>query len=233
MIKGAKILVIDDEKSIRKLLDISLSTEGYNVTLAANGADGLIELSNIRPDIVILDIGLPDMNGNEVLKKIRERTTTPVIILSVKDSDSDKVELLDSGADDYLTKPFSTGELLARIRVALRHSLNLSEEPIYISGPLKINFNLRTVEIKNEILKLTNTEFDLLKILIQNVGKIVTQKQLLKEIWGPESTNQSHYLRIYFSQLRKKLEKYSLSNIIVTEPGVGYRLNNNILENSI
>jgi two-component system KDP operon response regulator KdpE len=227
---GAKILVIDDEKSIRKLLDLSLTSEGYNVELVKTAKEGLAQLSNFRPDIVILDLGLPDMPGSEVMKKIRERTATPVIVLTVKDSDTDKVSLLDSGADDYLTKPFNVGELAARIRVALRHSLNLKEEPVYSRGPLKIDFNLRSVEIKGELLKLTNTEFDLLKMLVRNVGKIVTQKQLLTEIWGPESTEQSHYLRIYFSQLRKKLEKHKLANIIITEPGVGYRLDVQALE---
>ena len=227
---GAKILVIDDEKSIRKLLDLSLTSEGYNVELVKTAKEGLAQLSNFRPDIVILDLGLPDMPGSEVMKKIRERTATPVIVLTVKDSDTDKVSLLDSGADDYLTKPFNVGELAARIRVALRHSLNLKEEPVYSRGPLKIDFNLRSVEIKGELLKLTNTEFDLLKMLVRNVGKIVTQKQLLTEIWGPESTEQSHYLRIYFSQLRKKLEKQKLANIIITEPGVGYRLDVQALE---
>jgi two-component system KDP operon response regulator KdpE len=223
-VTGAKILVIDDEKSIRKLLDLSLTAEGYNVDLAKTAKEGLTELNNFRPDIVILDLGLPDMAGGEVMKKIRERTATPVIVLTVKDSDLDKVSLLDAGADDYLTKPFNMGELAARIRVALRHSLNLKEEPVYVRGPLKIDFNLRSVEVKGEALKLTNTEFDLLKMLVQNVGKIVTQKQLLTEIWGPEAATQSHYLRIYFSQLRKKLEKYKLANIVITEPGVGYRL---------
>ncbi|MFA4844179.1 MAG: response regulator transcription factor [Candidatus Margulisiibacteriota bacterium] len=224
MSNGAKILVIDDEKSMRKLLEISLTTEGYQVESAKTAKEGLTQLSNFRPDIVILDLGLPDMTGNEVMKKIRERTGTPVIVLTVRNSDHDKVSLLDAGADDYLTKPFNLPELSARIRVALRHSLNLKEEPVYHHGPLKIDFTLRAVEINGEPLKLTNTEFDLLKALVQNAGKIVTQKQLLSEIWGPESVEQSHYLRIYFSQLRKKLEKHDLSDIIVTEPGVGYRL---------
>ncbi|HVN67320.1 MAG TPA: response regulator [Candidatus Sulfotelmatobacter sp.] len=221
---GAKILVVDDERSIRKLLDLSLTAEGYNVESAQTAKEGLLQLNNFRPDIIILDLGLPDMTGSEIMKKIRERAATPVIVLTVRDSDLDKVALLDAGADDYLTKPFNTAELSARIRVALRHSLNLKEEPVYINGPLKIDFNLRSVEISGEPLKLTNTEFDLLKLLVRNAGKIVTQKQLLKEVWGPEAVEQSHYLRIYFSQLRKKLEKYGLSDIVVTEPGVGYRL---------
>ena len=223
MNKGAKILVIDDEKSMRKLLDISLTTEGYQVELAKTAKEGLTQSADFRPDIIILDLGLPDMTGLEVMKKIRARSSTPVIVLTVKDSDLDKVALLDAGADDYLTKPFNVSELSARIRVALRHSLNLKEEPVYVNGPLKIDFNLRSVEINSEPLKLTNTEFDLLKLLVGNAGKIVTQNQLLKEIWGPEAVEQSHYLRIYFSQLRKKLDKYGLSDIIVTEPGIGYR----------
>jgi two-component system KDP operon response regulator KdpE len=230
VISGAKILVIDDEKSIRKLLDFSLTAAGYDVASAKTGKEGVLEFSNFRPDVVILDLGLPDLGGLEVLKKIKERASVPVIILTVKDSDIDKVALLDAGADDYLTKPFSVNELSARIRLALRHSLNLKEEPIYAHGPLKIDFSTREVEICHEKVKLTNTEFDLLKILVQNAGKIVTQKQLLKEIWGPEAISQTHYLRIYFSLLRKKLEKYSLSGLIVTEPGVGYRLNLQTLE---
>ena len=230
MNSGAKILVIDDEKSMRKLLDISLASEGYQVELAKTAKEGLTLSTDFRPDIIILDLGLPDMPGLEVMKKIRARSATPVIVLTVKDSDLDKVSLLDAGADDYLTKPFNVSELSARIRVALRHSLNLKEEPVYVNGPLQIDFNLRSVEISGEPLKLTNTEFDLLKLLVQNAGKIVTQKQLLKEVWGPESVEQSHYLRIYFSQLRKKLEKYKLSNVIITEPGIGYRLDVQALE---
>jgi two-component system KDP operon response regulator KdpE len=222
--KGARILVIDDEKSIRKLLEISLASEGYEVITAKTGKDGLIQAANHHPDIIILDLGLPDMQGRDVLSKLKERSSTPVIILTVKDSDDDKVVLLDLGADDYLTKPFSGEELSARIRVALRHSVNLKDEPIFEKGNLLIDFNSRTVKAGDEQIKLTVKEFDLLKLLVKNAGRIVTQKQLLREVWGPEAEDQSHYLRIYFGQLRKKLEKYSLSGIIVTEPGVGYRL---------
>ena len=149
MNKGAKILVIDDEKSIRKLLDISLTSGGYDVRLAKTGKEGILQVENFRPDIVILDLGLPDVYGLDILKKIKETKSIPIIILTVKNSDTDKITLLDAGADDYLTKPFSVDELLARIRVALRHSLNLKEEPIYISGPLKIDFNLRSVEVNS------------------------------------------------------------------------------------
>jgi two-component system KDP operon response regulator KdpE len=194
------------------------------VELAKTGKDGLLALNSFRPDVVILDLGLPDLPGAEVLNKIRERSSVPVIILTVKDSDNDKVQLLSSGADDYLTKPFSLPELLARIRVALRHSVNLKIEPIFHGGPLQIDFNTRSVLINGNQLKLTATEFDLLKILVQHAGKIVTQKQILSEVWGPGSSNQSHYLRIFFGHLRKKLEKFALSHLIITEPGVGYRL---------
>ena len=225
MNSGAKILVIDDERSIRRLLEVSLSSEGYSIYLAKSGKDGLTQFDSVRPDIVILDLGLPDIDGAEVLSKIRERSSTPVIILTVKGSDADKVQLLDAGADDFITKPFSIKELAVRIRVALRHTLNLKKEPVFESGALKIDLSTRNVWGKGELIKLTATEYDLLKILAQNEGKIVTQKHLLREVWGKTAEGQSHYLRIYFAQLRKKLDKYSLSNIIITEPGVGYRLN--------
>jgi two-component system, OmpR family, KDP operon response regulator KdpE len=225
MSKGARILVIDDERSIRKLLEISLSAEGYEVIPTKTGKEGLLEAANHNPDVVILDLGLPDIPGLDVLKKLKSKASTPVIILTVKDADAEKVALLDAGADDYLTKPFSVDELVARIRVALRHSVNLQEEPVFTRGKLAIDFNLRTVKVGNELVKLTAKEFDLLKCLVGNTGKIVTQKQLLKEVWGMESPENSHYLRIFFGHLRKKLEKFSLSGIIITEPGVGYRLN--------
>lgn len=224
MNSGAKILVIDDEKSMRRLLEISLGSEGYSVYLAESGSDGILKFDSVRPDLVILDLGLPDMDGIEVLSKIRERSHVPFIVLTVKGSDSDKVQLLDAGADDFMTKPFSVKELSVRIRVALRHALNLKKEPVFESGPLKMDLNTRSVWINGEPLKLTATEYDLLKLLAQNEGRIVTQKHLLKEVWGNSAVEQSHYLRIYFAQLRKKLDKYSMSGIIITEPGVGYRL---------
>lgn len=225
MSKGAKILVIDDERSIRKLLEISLNAEGYEVIPTKTGKEGLLEAANHNPDVIILDLGLPDMQGIDVLKNLKSKASTPVIILTVKDADAEKVALLDAGSDDYLTKPFSVDELTARIRVALRHSVNLQEEPVFTRGKLTIDFNLRTVKVGAEQVRLTAKEFDLLKCLVRNAGKIVTQKQLLKEVWGQESPENSHYLRIFFGHLRKKLEKFSLSGIIITEPGVGYRLN--------
>jgi two-component system, OmpR family, KDP operon response regulator KdpE len=225
MSKGARILVIDDERSIRKLLEISLNAEGYEVIPTKTGKEGLLEAANRNPDVIILDLGLPDMQGINVLKKLKNRASTPVIILTVKDEDAEKVSLLDAGADDYLTKPFSVDELNARVRVALRHSVNLQEEPVFSRGKLTIDFNLRTVAVGKEQVRLTAKEFDLLKSLVRNAGKIVTQKQLLKEVWGLESPENSHYLRIFFGHLRKKLDKFSMSGIIITEPGVGYRLN--------
>jgi two-component system, OmpR family, KDP operon response regulator KdpE len=225
MSKGARILVIDDERSIRKLLEISLNAEGYEVIPTKTGKEGLLEAANRNPDVIILDLGLPDMQGIDVLKKLKNKASTPVIILTVKDADAEKVALLDAGADDYLTKPFSVDELNARVRVALRHSVNLQEEPVFTRGKLTIDFNLRAVTVGKEQVKLTAKEFDLLKSLVRNAGKIVTQKQLLKEVWGLESPENSHYLRIFFGHLRKKLEKFSMSGIIITEPGVGYRLN--------
>ena len=189
------------------------------------GKEGLLESANHNPDVVILDLGLPDMRGIDVLKKLKNISSIPVIILTVKDADAEKVSLFDAGADDYLTKPFSVDELNARIRVALRHSVNLQEEPVFMRGKLTIDFNSRIVTVGTEQVRLTVKEFDLLKSLVRNAGKIVTQKQLLKEVWGQESPENSHYLRIFFGHLRKKLEKFSMSGIIVTEPGVGYRLN--------
>jgi two-component system KDP operon response regulator KdpE len=225
MASGAKILVIDDEKSIRRFLEISLQSQGYALYLAKSATEGIRICDDQHPDIVILDLGLPDMTGLDVLKKIREKSNVPIIILTVNNTDKEKETLLDSGADDYLTKPFSMTELLARIRVALRHSVNLKENPIYSNGPLHIDFNTRSITVNSIQVKLTPTEFDLLKVLVKYAGRIVTQGQLLREIWGPHAVEQSHYVRIYVGQLRQKLEKDTkVEGLIVTEQGVGYRL---------
>ncbi len=226
MTTGAKILIVDDERSIRRFLEIGLESQGYAVLSAKTGKEGIKLAGDHHPDLVILDLGLPDMPGLEVLKKIREASRVPVIVLTVQSSDKDKESLLDSGADDYITKPFSMTELAARIRVALRHSINLQDSPVFTNGPLMIDFNKRAVMINGEPVKLTATEFDLLKALVRYAGKIVTQQQLLKEVWGPASVEQGHYLRIYIGQLRRKLEKEpGLKDLILTEQGVGYRLN--------
>ena len=223
---GAKILVIDDEKSIRRFMDASLTAKGYAVMLAKTGQEGVKTAADAHPDAVILDLNLPDKDGLAVLKEIRGFSRVPVIVLTVKSADSDKELLLDSGADDYLVKPFSLTELLVRIRVALRHSINLQEDTTFKHGLLEIDFGKREVFIGGEKVHLTATEFNLLKALVSHAGKIVTQSQLLSEVWGPHAVEQSHYLRIYVSQLRRKLEDKNsgLRGFIITDPGVGYRI---------
>lgn len=225
MNQHATILVIDDEKSIRRFLELSLEVREYTVLLAATGQEGVRLCFDHHPDVVILDLGLPDLPGLEVLTQIRAESSVPVIILTVQDSDQEKETLLDAGADDYLTKPFSMTELLARIRVALRHSVNLKETTVFKKGPLTIDFNTRAVSINRTLVKLTKTEFELLKTMVKYAGKIVTQNQLLKEVWGTYAYEHSHYLRIYVAQLRRKLEKEGVKDLIITEQGVGYRLN--------
>lgn len=222
---GSRILVIDDETAIRRLLRISLEAEGYFLLESSEGKEGLVTASTQRPDLIILDLGLPDIDGLTILKKLREWSTVPVIILTVKDSDIDKVALLDAGADDYLTKPFSVPELLARIRAALRHNQVFEMQAVFCSGHLEVDLSARTVLISGKPVKLTVTEYDILRILVRYAGKVVTQGHLLKEIWGPHATEQTQYLRVYIGQLRKKLEKDpSRPELILTEPGVGYRL---------
>jgi two-component system KDP operon response regulator KdpE len=219
-----KILIIDDELSIRRLLKVSLKSQKYDIIEAVNGKEGVEQAAMFRPDLIILDLGLPDMDGLKVLKAIREWSSLPIIVLTVKDSETDKVSLLDAGANDYLTKPFSVPELLARIRVALR--LTQSEStPVFRNGDLEMDFAAHRVKIKGNEIKLTATEFHLLSLLAKNAGKLMTQRQLLKEIWGIQAVEHSHYLRIYVGQLRKKLEDdSSRPKLIITEPGVGYRL---------
>lgn len=222
----AKILVIDDEPQIRKLLNKVLTEAGYQVFLAQTGAEGERQVFQERPDLVILDLGLPDKSGLSVLQAIRDNSHVPIIVLSVHDSQNEKVALLDAGADDYLTKPFGTLELLARIKVAFRHGYTqTSDEAIFVYKTLHINFLTRGVSVSGKSLKLTATEYDVLKFLAKYPGKIVTQQQLLKEIWGKHSMEFTHYLRIYIAQLRKKIECHlELKGLILTEPGIGYRL---------
>ena len=222
---GKRILVIDDEQAIRKLLKTSLEPAGYQVFEAKDGDEGLRDAASVRPEVIILDIGLPGKNGAEVLKRIREWSQVPVLILTVQDSEEDKVKLLDLGADDYLTKPFGVPELLARLRVLERHAHGADSEPIHKFGDLEIDLGAHLVRLKGAEVKLTSTEFDFLKVLAQHAGKVVTQRQILKEVWGPNSVEHTHYLRIYAAQLRKKLEDDpSNPKWIITEPGVGYRL---------
>lgn len=225
MDEGAHVLVVDDEAQIRRFLRISLEANGYHVNETQSGQDAITKTAQLRPDLVILDIGLPDMDGLEVLKRLREWTKTPVIMLSVRDSDRDKVSALDAGADDYLTKPFSVDELMARIRVAQRHAQPDPEEQIFTSGHLQVDLTRRLVTVHGEPVKLTPTEYALLRLLIQHAGRVLTHRQILREVWGPEYINETHYLRVYFAQLRQKIEDDpALPQIILTEPGVGYRL---------
>jgi two-component system, OmpR family, KDP operon response regulator KdpE len=226
MIQTAKILIVDDESAIRRLLKASLKSQGYAVVEASGGREGIEQAAMSHPDLIILDLGLPDLDGLKVLKSIREWSKVPIIILTVRDSEIDKVSLLDSGANDYLTKPFSVPELLARIRAALRLSQSADNEAVYKNGPLEIDFAAHIVKLSGSEIRLTDTEYRLLSLLAKNTGRLLTQRQLLKEIWGISAIEHNHYLRIYIAQLRHKLEKDpSRPKLIITEPGVGYRLN--------
>jgi len=223
--EGARILVIDDEKQIRRMLKVALEGNGYDVAEAATGHDGLNQAAIFHPDLIVLDLGLPDMDGIEVIKRLREWTGTPVIILSVREHEDDKVDALDAGADDYVTKPFSMGELLARLRAALRHVAKTDDEPVLTFGELTIDLARRNVILRGEEIKLTPTEYEILKYLALQAGRVITHRQLLHAIWGPNYQEQTHYLRIYIGQLRHKIETDpSQPTYIITEPGVGYRL---------
>jgi two-component system KDP operon response regulator KdpE len=218
-------LVIDDEPQIRRLLRVTLEANGYDVSEAATGQEGIIQAAQCRANVVLLDLGLPDLDGVTVLKRLREWSRVPVIILSVRDRENDKIAALDAGADDYVTKPFGTAELLARLRVALRHSEKLSEPPIFRSGQLVVDLADRRVTVNGKEIALTATEYQLLRLLVRHAGKVLTHRFLLREIWGPNAENQSHYLRVYVGRLREKLETDpGKSAMILTEPGVGYRL---------
>lgn len=220
-----RVLIIDDENPIRKYLHMALQEKGYQVLEAESAQEGLRVLSEQKTDLVVLDLGLPDQSGEEVLRKIRSWSKVPVLILTAQSSDDEKVALLDAGADDYLTKPFHLPELLARLRVMERHVLYKHETPVFLSGPLKIDFAAHSIFVNEKPVKLTGTEYNLLKLLALNAGRLVTQRQILLEVWGPNAVEQSHYLRVYITQIRKKIEADpSNPELIVTEPGVGYRL---------
>jgi two-component system, OmpR family, KDP operon response regulator KdpE len=220
-----RVLIIDDEKAIQEVLRLHLKSEAYETDEAKTGIEGLEKIKNFHPHLIILDLGLPDRNGLEILKDIRAWSKVPVIVLTVNDDEKVKVKLLDSGADDYLTKPFSPAELMARVRVALRHYERVEATPLFQSDDLKVDLNLRKVEVDQQEIKLTKTEFELLQRLVREAGKVVPQNKLLKEIWGSLAQEESHYLRIYIKQLRKKIEKNPSEPVhILTEPGVGYRI---------
>lgn len=225
MNEGPCVLVVDDELQIRRFLRITLEDNGYRVLECDTGEGAIREAARLRPDLVILDIGLPDLDGLEVLRRLREWTQTPVIMLSVRDSDHDKVAALDAGADDYLTKPFSLEELLARLRLAQRHAQPETASSVFESGPVRVDLTRRSVTRDGTPVKLTPTEYALLRLMIQHAGRVLTHRQILKEVWGPDYMDETHYLRVYFAQLRQKLEADpARPQLILTEPGVGYRL---------
>ena len=225
MTTGPVVLIIDDEIQIRRFLRISLEANQYQVQEAKTGRDGLEQAAVLRPDVIILDLGLPDLEGLEVLTRLREWSQTPVIVLTVRDRDIDKISLLDAGADDYLVKPFSPGELLARLRVALRHRQPAPETVVFQTGGLVVDLAHRQVTVNHEPVKLTTTEYAILRLFVQHAGKVLTHRQMLREVWGPAYVDQSHYLRVYIAQLRRKLETDPAApELILTEPGVGYRL---------
>jgi len=219
-----EILIIDDEEQIRKLLEITLRANNYSVTHVATAREGLITASNHPPDLIILDLGLPDKDGLVVLQELRQWYTNPIIILSVQNSEEIIIRALDKGANDYLSKPWRSGELLARIRSALRNTNHEENEPIVNSEDLVIDLNTRTVKKKRELVRLTTTEYSLLGLLARNEGKVLTHQYLLRAIWGPGFINQSQYLRVFIAQLRKKIEDDpNRPEYLLTESGVGYR----------
>jgi len=217
-------LIIDDEVQIRRLLEITLSANGYKISEAASGKEGLNLAATMHPVLIILDLGLPDFDGLDILRKLREWYSKPVIILSVRNSEDDIIKALDLGANDYLTKPFRTGELLARIRVAIRQSEGNSDEPVLEFGSLTIELANHTARRNNEIIKLTSTEFSLLALLAKNEGRVLTHQYILKEIWGMGYIEQTQYLRVFIAQLRKKIEEDPAKpKLLNTESGIGYR----------
>lgn len=221
---SARVLVIDDEAQIRKLLDITLQADGHAVQLAGNAREGIAMAASHPPDLVILDLGLPDMDGQTVLKELREWYTQPVIILSARDNEADIVQALDNGANDYLVKPFRSGELLARIRSAMRTARLEESSPVFTAGDLSIDMAMRIVRKGDEQLKLTATEYALLTLMANNEGKVLTHQYLLKAVWGPGYVSQTQYLRVFVAQLRKKIETDpNRPEYIQTEPGIGYR----------
>jgi two-component system KDP operon response regulator KdpE len=220
------VLIVDDEPQIRRLLTITLEANGYRVLSALTGREGLILAAQHRPDLVILDIGLPDLSGQEVLRQLREWSQTPVIVLSVLDDEKGKVAALDAGADDYVTKPFNSDELLARLRAALRHSAkDKVDEPVFHAGDLVVDLVNRNVTRKGQVIKLTVTEYALLRLFIQHAGKVLTHRHILQTVWGANHEEHTHYLRVYMTRLREKLEADPANpKLIITESGIGYRL---------
>jgi len=220
-----RILIVDDELAIRRFLHTILSSEDFSLHEAENGHAGLAAAAAFKPDIILLDLGLPDLDGIEVITRLREWSQVPIIVLSVREHENDKVAALNAGADDYLTKPFGVGELLARIKAALRRSLQEVPEPIYTSNGLQVDLTRRQVTIQGEEVSLTPTEYDILRLMVTHAGKVLTHSQILKQVWGIAYLEQPHVLRVNISNLRRKIEADpSRPRHIITEPGVGYRL---------
>jgi len=222
------VVLIEDEPQIRRFLRATLASQGYRLFEATTGTDGLVEVASRLPDVIVVDLGLPDMDGLEVIRRLREWTAVPIIVLSARGQEHDKVAALDAGADDYVSKPFGAGELMARIRVALRHTAGASHEggeATFKVGDLQIDFVRRQVAIGTREMRLTPIEYKLLTTLARHAGKVVTHQQLLREVWGPTHTDQAHYVRVYMAHLRHKLEaEPARPRYLLTEPGVGYRL---------
>jgi len=223
-----RVLIVDDEKSIRKFLSVSLISFGYTVSEAVNGKEAIESVTSFRPDVIILDLGLPDIDGNRVIEEIRKQSQVPIIVLSVRDRQEDKIKALDTGADDYLIKPFGIKELQARLRAVLRRIARIEDEPVFNTGKLCVDLSMRIVKMGNKEVELTPTEYEILKLLVLNAGKVLTCKQIIKQIWNQNSDEYEgieHLLRVTISHLRSKLEPDpSRPAYIITEPAVGYRL---------
>lgn len=223
---GPRILLVDDEKAMRDILSVTLQPAGYTVFPVRSGEEALQKFQIARPDLVLLDLFLPDIDGKDVVRRLREWTTTPIVVMSVRNDEAEKIAALDAGADDYVTKPFTMGELLARLRAALRRALNISPNEVFTAGDLKVDFVHRTVFVGEVSVKLTATEYDLLKVLVRHAGLVRTHRQLIHELWGTTLYQDAvHLLRVTVSNLRRKLAcDLKILRYIVTEPGVGYRL---------
>ena len=222
------VLVIDDEPQIRRLLGVMLEANGFRTLDAVSGQEGLVLAAQHHPALIILDLGLPDIPGQEVLRRLREWSNAPVLILSVQDDEAGKVAALDNGADDYVTKPFNSSELLARVRVALRHASKHEEPVVFQAGKLVVDLATRRVTVNGREVKLSVTEYKFLRLLVRHAGKVLTHRQILREVWGQGHDEHTHYLRVYVAHLREKIEADpARPELIVTEPGVGYRLTQN------
>ena len=222
---NATVLIVDDERSIRRFLRVGLESAGYEIIEASDGREGLSLAASGRPDLVVLDLGLPDMSGFDVLKRLREWSDLPVLVLTVQDAEEDKVQALDLGADDYVTKPFGMPEFLARVRAALRRSGGKETEAVFSVGTLEVNRETRQVKVLEQEVHLTATEYALLLVLVRYAGRVVTHRTLLREVWGPNATEHVQYLRVYLGQIRKKLQvEPDCPALIGTESGIGYRL---------